>query len=70
MCTLILNNKIAPFKQRAGIVFINDGEGVNDLDEISWPLISSLTTMPYRLLIDIYLGAIRMQNPLFTVSLV
>ena len=33
MSTLMLNNRIAPCKERSGIVFINDEEGVNDLDE-------------------------------------
>lgn len=33
MSTLMLKNRIAPCKERAGVVFINDEEGVNDLDE-------------------------------------
>ena len=33
MSTIMLKNRIKPCKDRGGIVFINDEEGVNDLDE-------------------------------------
>ena len=33
MSTLMLDSRIAPCKDRSGVVFINDEEGVNDLDE-------------------------------------
>lgn len=33
MSTIMLKGRLAPCKERSGIVFINDEEGVNDLDE-------------------------------------
>ena len=68
MSTLMLNNRIAPCKQRSGIVFINDEEGVNDLDETpeALDIRADHNAVPY--MIDIYLGVLMMQNFLPNVS--
>ena len=60
MSTLMLNNRIAPCKERAGIVFVNDEEGVNDLDETPEALDIRADKNAVQF-IDKYFGALMMQ---------